>query len=117
MTHTPIHVTYPSGEANTKATHTAGPWTIAPPWSGFSQITGPEGQLIFGLAAGSKDEKRSDEECAANAALIAAAPEMLEALKSLATIARALSDLCDATDYEPGIAAAEDVIARAEGNT
>jgi hypothetical protein len=61
--------------------HTEGPWTIPAPWSGFSEIRGPNGEFIFGLAAGSDDVKQSNEACEANARLIAAAPTMLAALK------------------------------------
>lgn len=63
------------------AEHTKGPWAVEQPWNGFSAIRDAAGKLIFGLAAGSHDEKRSDAECDANARLIAAAPEMFEALK------------------------------------
>jgi hypothetical protein len=51
-------------------THTPTPWAISPPWSGFSKISGPNGELIFGLAAGGVDEKRSDDECDDNAAFL-----------------------------------------------
>jgi hypothetical protein len=65
------------------ARHTPNPWKISAPWSGFSKISGPNGELIFGLAAGSTDEKRSDEECEANARLIEAAPDLLAACVTL----------------------------------
>jgi hypothetical protein len=65
-------------------THTRGPWTVATPSAGFSAIYGPDGQLVFGLAAGGPEERQSDDVCTANAALIAAAPAMLEALRPLA---------------------------------
>lgn len=63
--------------------HTPSPWHIAVPQMGFSSITGPEGQLIFGLAAGGSDEKRPDDECDANARLIAVSPDMFGILKLL----------------------------------
>jgi hypothetical protein len=63
------------------AEHTPGPWTIDRPTMGFSQITGPNGELIFGLAAGSASEKQPDEVCDANARLIKAAPDLLEAAR------------------------------------
>ncbi len=47
---------------------------------GFSAIHGPNGELIFGLAAGSADEKQPDDVCAANARLIKAAPDLYSAL-------------------------------------
>ena len=60
---------------------TPGKWTVAPPWSGFSEIRGPNGELIFGLAAGGEKERQPDEVCEANAALIGAAPDLYEALE------------------------------------
>ncbi len=60
---------------------TPGPWTIPTPSMGFSAIHGPNGELIFGLAAGSADEKRPDDVCEANARLIAASPDLYAALE------------------------------------
>jgi hypothetical protein len=54
--------------------HTPGPWRIPTPRMGFSHIEGPKGELIFGLAAGSIDEKQDDDVCEANVALIVLAP-------------------------------------------
>ena len=67
-----------------KPSFTPGPWTIPRPSMGFSQITGPNGELIFGLAAGSIDEKQPDDICKANANLIAAAPTMANYIVSRA---------------------------------
>ena len=64
-----------------KSQHTPGPWRVTQPWAGFSSLTGANGGLIFGLAAGCDDEKQSDEVCEANARLIAAAPDLLCALE------------------------------------
>ena len=61
--------------------HTEGPWSVAQPYSGFSEIKGPNGELIFGIAAGSREEKQTDEVCEANARLIAAAPDLLSVLE------------------------------------
>jgi len=61
---------------------TPGPWTVSEPWSGFSAIYGPDGGLVFGLAAGCASEKRDDATCEANARLLAAAPKMYEALRA-----------------------------------
>ena len=62
---------------------TPGPWTFHEPFAGFSKISGPDCQLIFGIAAGGPDEKQDDETCEANAHLIAAAPDLYEALDRL----------------------------------
>lgn len=47
---------------------------------GFGGVYGPDGKIVFALAYARPDE-RPEAECEANARLIAAAPEMLEALK------------------------------------
>lgn len=62
---------------------TPAPWRIPTPSMGFSSIIGPNDELIFGLAAGGAEEKQPDEVCEANAALIQAAPELLEAVRLL----------------------------------
>lgn len=62
--------------------YTKGPWTFEPPWSGFSTIRGQNGELVFGIAAGGAEEKQPDNVCEANASLIAAAPDLLEALEA-----------------------------------
>jgi len=67
--------------------HTPGPW-IAKGWenlcvNAFDPIAG---ECTLSLAAGRRDA--SLEELRANAALIAAAPELLSALKKWATFAR-----------------------------
>lgn len=68
------------------AKHTPGPWSVYAPQFGFSAITEPDGKLIFGLAAGNAKERRGEAECAANARLIAAAPDMLEALERIVKV-------------------------------
>jgi hypothetical protein len=67
------------------APHTPGPWRVAPPWSGFSEIRGADDVLVFGLAAGGDRERQPDDVCAANARLIAAAPDLLAALQAWMT--------------------------------
>lgn len=98
----------------TASKHTPGPWTFHRPWSGFSQITGPNDELVFGIAAGSVDEKRPDCECEANARLIAAAPDLLAALKTLSHYDQE-PDAVGMTEYDAALAAALAAIARAEG--
>lgn len=93
--------------------HTPGPWEISPPWSGFSKITGANGELIFGLAAGSAEEKRSDEECEANALLIAAAPDLLKFLVAWVES----TDLSEQTgSMRPVYLGARAAIAKAKGD-
>ena len=66
------------------ARNTPGPWTVEPPSMGFTQITGPNGELIFGLASGLPEEKQHDDICESNAKLIEAAPDLLAALQLMA---------------------------------
>jgi hypothetical protein len=54
------------------------------PCAGFSRLDDASGKIIFGIAAGDDGERRSEEECDANARLIAAAPELYEVLSALA---------------------------------
>lgn len=61
---------------------TPGPWRFHQPWAGFSKITDQHGALIFGIAAGSDEERQPPEVCEANARLIAAAPDLLSACKA-----------------------------------
>ena len=64
---------------------TPGPWTYDAVWS---LIKGPNGEEVAALHSGAADgERQSPGIVALNAALIAAAPEMLEALRALAHIA------------------------------
>lgn len=76
-----------------KAGFTKGPWSVEPPTMGFSQITGPNGELIFGLAAGLPEEKQHDAICEANARLIAAAPEMYGSLQGTLKLLRKAQDV------------------------
>ncbi len=66
--------------------HTPGPWRIPSPVSGFSAIYGPNGELVFGLAAGSGDERQDDATCEANAALITRAPDLLAEVTRLRAV-------------------------------
>jgi hypothetical protein len=100
--------------------HTPGPWSVSPPWMGFSVINGSDDKMVFAIAAGSPEEKRPDDECEANARLIAAAPEMLEALKVLLDEYLSLvnSGDCGFWDAEKDgfVINARAVITKAEGN-
>lgn len=72
----------------TKTKHTPGPWYSAiTPTSGT--WVGSDPQCMIGIARIFGD---SDEETEANAALIAAAPDLLEALKALHSCHRAFSN-------------------------
>lgn len=63
---------------------TPGPWYVSEPWAGFASIKRVDDDaLVFGIAAGEPEEKQSDEVCEANARLIAAAPELYEAVEAL----------------------------------
>lgn len=65
---------------------TPGPWYSCEPAMGFGAIKAARDDgdiLIFGLAAGADDERRTEKEIEANARLIAASPDMAEALREI----------------------------------
>jgi hypothetical protein len=95
--------------------HTPGPWTVAAPHMGFSEIRGPVGELVFGLAAGSDDEKRSDDVCNANARLIAAAPDMLDALDHVEAVLSIVEPRSDKAEYLNCLEQVRAAIAKAQG--
>ena len=66
-------------------THTPAPWRLENPSMGFGGLYGPDGKIIFALAYARTDE-RPEDETAANASLITAAPELLEQAKLLGKI-------------------------------
>lgn len=69
-----------------KENFTKGPWMIAPESGTFVYALGPQGTNVFWCdvqAAGK--ERASSKECAANTHLIAAAPELYEALEQAVT--------------------------------
>lgn len=108
------------------AEHTPGPWSVSDRYEDSSDVLDPNGFEIAGVAStailddyseklgiphwsrmpGKSYIERSDEERLANAALIAAAPDLLAACKGAATFrltpettylnARAVMDLLDA---------------------
>jgi len=80
--------------------HTPGPWALEPASMGFGGVYGPDGEIVFALAYARPDE-RPEAECEANAHLIAAAPEMLEALREALEYFDGKAD----AEYLPGRAA------------
>lgn len=59
------------------AEHTPGPWTLGRTVSGKQWVYGPDGTRVGKAASGRRESERD-----ANAHLIAAAPELLEALRT-----------------------------------
>ncbi|MBZ5673735.1 MAG: hypothetical protein LAP61_05755 [Acidobacteriia bacterium] len=101
--------------------HTPTPWLIEPPSMGFSQITGANGELVFGLAAGGPSEKQPDAVCEANAALIVRAvnshAELLEALENLVADMTSSAELkLYISEDDETIKAARIAIAKARGD-
>jgi hypothetical protein len=98
--------------------HTKGPWRFDGPAFGFGALVeAGNGAFIFGIAAGDAAERRSEDECTANAALLAASPDLLEALeRALPYVDDAAND-CRDTPSEAGhiLDAARAAIARAKG--
>jgi hypothetical protein len=99
--------------------HTPGPWKAVPQHTtvaGFWEenginIEGPNGEEIIGTEGifnGEFDE--------ANAALIAAAPELLEALKEAATVLARLDTLRHIEPQFPALDKARAAIAKAESH-
>lgn len=72
------------------ATHTPGPWTLAPNgrhvWADFPHDGWSSGRVVAIVDAGS-GSGRDAEVVKVNAALIAAAPDMLDALRTLVAYA------------------------------
>lgn len=99
----------------TKTTkHSPGPWSIPIPSMGFSEINDADGNLVFGLAAGSGKEKQHDDVCEANARLIAAAPELLKALVDCEDTLALFGNL-DAEEVRESISNAKLIIYKARG--
>ena len=100
--------------------HTPGPWTIDPRYVNepVQEVYGPDcvvGDARAGFVPqNDRERKLAGEVAHANARLIAAAPELLEALRELA----ALVDAIRSGDYQPDsftTQPARAAIARAEG--
>lgn len=64
-----------------KTKHTPGPWTLGPC---AGQVEGPKGELL----AGGIDYRIPDDVKLSNSRLIAAAPDLLEALNKVASCSR-----------------------------
>lgn len=67
--------------------HTPGPWILEGPWAGFCNIRRADnGEMVMSLSAPGPefgDREHSPEEKEANANLMAAAPELLDACKAM----------------------------------
>lgn len=63
-----------------KTAHTAGPWRVGTPGPNGCYTIGTERGLMTAMIAHSINEADQKEQAEANARLIAAAPEMMEAL-------------------------------------
>jgi hypothetical protein len=74
------HLVRPDGTINTGAKHTPGPWRVNKKVNtSVEQATAPQGMVLI-CQCEDPDGARLNKEDAANARLIAAAPELLEAL-------------------------------------
>lgn len=88
------------------ASATKGPWTGRQPFAGFSAIHGKDDVLVFGLAAGSVEEKRPDAECEANQSLIA---EYRTLAPRLAAFVQKVMPLVEAAEEYRGLRAIRDL--------
>lgn len=97
-----------------KTKHTPGPWTYDDVWS---LVTGPKGEEIAAVHAAQSNPKRCDKGIAqANAHLIAAAPELLEALSTMQSMMKQYGMVPDANDpFHPVWCRAESAILKATG--
>lgn len=96
--------------------HTPGPWAFALEADGGFEITGVGGhQKSFGYVICARGEHRKSDETHANAKLIAAAPDLLNALElAMATLERVKpSRPCDSTQGTRDVCNA--AIAKARG--
>ena len=94
--------------------HTAGPWYVGKHGDNDSDVCAEGGPLICSLRGGSADA--CDLTADADARLIAAAPELLAALKELMELYAAGQMTIEGDNgQDPVIAGAECVIAKAEG--
>lgn len=104
-----------------RATHTPGPWAVTDrghmPWTNALSITAANGSDVAHTTRGSffyeAPDRREGEQCPSwpNARLIAAAPDLLSALKRLRDLDVACSQSEDRAAWEQAHAA----IAKAEG--
>lgn len=94
--------------------HTKGPWEVGGVFEGGVRIWAAHGGPYIGLARKSANPAISQQEAMANARLLAAAPELLEALKLLV---RRAQEAGIGDDFWPQDAfeAAKEAIAKAEG--
>ena len=104
--------------------HTPGPWELDEGDDGDNFTIRADGEFVTRLTKSRYTDDRRDPEAYANAALIAAAPDLLAALKLLTAAA---SNVCTQTDgigvinkvaeLRPLIADMRAAIARAEGRS
>lgn len=79
--------------------HTAGPWKLDPRMPNAVFAADGTGSKVAATTAGHVFPERSSEEAAANARLIAAAPELLEALVDLASLTERMATLHPSRDF------------------
>ena len=92
--------------------HTPGPWSVGVPGPNGCPTIGTNYGLMTAMIAHSRNEPDQVEECNANANLIAAAPDLLEALERIA-------ELFDPQSMVGGAALeyANSIIAKAKGQS
>lgn len=100
--------------------HTPGPWTWPEGCTEIEALADPENSRTYYAPVAHMDLEWSGETMAANARLIAAAPELLEALKAIVGKAYEYANRPDITDdiacgFYDIIEDAQDAIAKAKG--
>ena len=66
--------------------HTPGPWALIDHGGGWFDIESDNERYFFVCFAGSRDSQSDQQQSSANGQLIAAAPDLLEALQTIATM-------------------------------
>ena len=113
----PIFATIPPKREERTMAHTPGPWTIAPYHSlGAEQdIIAPNGQRVCSVAGSKSFDEDTNEWIEPDAHLIAAAPDLLAALKVCADRLEANRDEWGSVRHKTEVAQARAAIEKAEG--
>ena len=92
--------------------HTPGPWRTDPE-TNHESVLGADGKVVADCAIFGTLAAHNDEQCAANARLVSAAPGLLSSLKAILSEISTIKGCSDAT--QKTIFKARAAIAKAEG--
>ena len=104
-------------EATLETQHTPGPWKFSPNGAGYLVTREDVFVVGHGICGVKPSQSASEDQCEANARLIAAAPDMLAVLNETTLQLRYLADKFGETGTGAAVLArVQAVIAKAEGN-